>query len=60
MAKQKIKCDVENCKHNDNNDKMCELDEIKVSCDCNNNEAEKENTICKSFDCNSNENNKDE
>ena len=54
MANQKIKFDVENCKYNDNSDEMCELDEIKVSCDCDNNEALKENTICKSFECDSN------
>lgn len=54
MSNQKIKCDVENCKYNDNSDEMCELDEIKVSCDCNNDKADKENTICNSFECNSN------
>lgn len=59
MSKQNIKCDVENCKFNDNSTEMCELDEIKVSCDCNNNEAEKENTICNSFECDSNPNEKE-
>lgn len=54
MSNQNIKCDVENCKFNDNNTETCELDEIKVSCDCNNNDAEKENTICKSFECDCN------
>lgn len=54
MANQKIKCDVENCKYNDLSDEMCQLDEIKVSCDCNNNEADRKDTICKSFENDSN------
>ena len=43
-----IKCNVSNCKHNDNDKCVCKLDSIKVSCsgcDCTN----KEETICESY-----------
>lgn len=30
--KNKIKCDVDACKHNNTKDKCCELDSIKISC----------------------------
>ncbi len=52
--KSKIKCDVESCKHQDNEEKVCKLDEIKVTSgnDCNDDEVvENEQTICDSFDC---------
>ena len=52
--KSKIKCDVESCVHQNNDEKVCELDEIKVSSgsDCNDDEVvENEQTICDSFDC---------
>lgn len=29
-----IKCNVSNCKHNDNDKCVCKLDSIKVSCSC--------------------------
>lgn len=29
-----IKCNVESCKYNNNNDNYCTLNEIKVSCTC--------------------------
>ena len=47
---QKIKCKVESCKfQNDNN---CTLDEIQVGCDCKHNEATKnQETLCRSFEC---------
>lgn len=49
--KQKIKCDVDSCKHQNSDDKVCELDEIKVSCTCNNDECEcNDETVCESFD----------
>lgn len=49
--KQKIKCDVESCKHQNTDEKMCELDEIKVSCTCNNDECEcNDETVCESFE----------
>ncbi len=48
--KQTIKCDVESCTYNDN-DNNCQLDEIKVSCNCSNNDvSDKEETICNSFE----------
>lgn len=60
MAKKKnasIKCDVESCKHNDCSCGCgyCSLDEIKVSCTCNHDEAEhKDVTVCDSFECDCN------
>lgn len=48
--KQKIKCNVANCKYNNTKDCECNLDEIKVSCNCNNCDCEhKDATICDSF-----------
>lgn len=54
MSKNKqIKCDVANCKFNDNTDCCCTLDEIKVSYECASDDAtEKKETICDSFKCN--------
>ena len=50
---QKIKCDVEACKHNDCDSGCCDLVEIKVSCSCNPKDAEeKDATICENFECN--------
>ena len=52
--KSKIKCDVESCVHQNNDEKVCELDEIKVSSgeECNEDEVvENEQTVCESFDC---------
>ena len=50
MNKGTIKCDVESCKHNNCENVCCELDEIKISCTCNNNCCKKtEETICQSF-----------
>ena len=55
MAKKKkstIKCDVESCKHQNTEEGLCELDEIKVSCECSNDDCkENQETICESFDC---------
>ncbi len=49
--KQKIKCDVESCKHQNTEDEVCELNEIKVSCNCNNDECESnDETVCESFE----------
>ena len=36
MNKGTIKCDVESCKHNNCDNGCCELDEVKISCTCNN------------------------
>ena len=49
--KQTIKCDVESCKYNNTDDKLCELDEIKVSCICDNDDCRSnDETICDSFE----------
>lgn len=61
--KSKIKCDVESCVHQDSKDKVCELDEIKVSSadDCKDDEVEENSqTVCESFDCDKEECNCDE
>ncbi len=50
--KQNIKCEVTSCKYNVNS-KDCNLEEIKVSsnCDCsNNNVTHQDETICASFE----------
>lgn len=45
----KVKCDVKSCKYND--EKYCELDELDISCTCDNDCCEDmEETICKSFE----------
>ena len=45
----KIKCDVETCKHNDS--KQCNLDNVKISCNCGCNECNcVDDTICESFE----------
>ena len=47
---QNIKCKVFNCKFNNNTLKLCELNEIEVNCDCDNNKCDcKEKTICNSY-----------
>ncbi len=49
--KQVIKCDVHTCKYNNVDDDVCELDEIKVSCTCDNDDCDNTNdTICYSFE----------
>jgi len=45
---QTIKCNVESCKFNDCNNN-CELNGIQVSCTCDENKANKDETICESF-----------
>ncbi len=50
-GKQKIKCDVYSCKHNNKEDNICDLEEIKVSCTCDNDDCDCNNdTICYSFE----------
>lgn len=53
MAKKKnqtIGCSVDSCKYNDCDCNKCTLNEIEVSCDCD--EAqEKKDTICDSYSC---------
>lgn len=47
---QTIKCEVESCKYNDE-EGTCELDEIKVGCDCDNDKCScTEETVCQSFE----------
>ena len=51
MNKGTIKCDVETCKHNNCEKGCCELEEVKISCTCNNDECKNcEETICASFE----------
>lgn len=46
-----IKCDVESCKHQNTDKQECELDEIKVSCVCDNDDCTcSSDTICDSFE----------
>lgn len=45
----KVNCEVENCKHNDS--KKCDLDELDISCTCDDDEClDKEETICNNFE----------
>ena len=46
--KQKINCDVFDCKHCNCDDCLCELEKIRV-CNCNYN-CDKESTMCDSYD----------
>lgn len=53
---QKIKCDVSNCKYNDINDCKCNLDEIKIVCNCQSEMCKnKDLTICDNFEPQENE-----
>ena len=36
MSKKKINCNVVNCKFNDDKEYLCCLDDIEISCTCNN------------------------
>lgn len=48
--KNKIECDVDSCSYNNSNDNCCELESIKISCTCNNDECHCiEETVCQSF-----------
>ena len=52
--KQRIKCDVKNCRFNNHKDCVCNLNCIKVG--ANNNDCHsKEETICNSFKYNEKE-----
>ena len=46
---QKIKCSVDTCKFNDCDNKICQLQEIKVGCGCENPNC-KDDTVCNSFE----------
>ncbi len=46
-----IKCSVESCKHNNCEEGTCELEEIKVGCNCDGCDCTNEDeTICQSFE----------
>ena len=48
---QIIKCDVNNCKYNDEVDCLCNLDKVDITCTCNKNKCDsKIETICNSFE----------
>lgn len=47
---QIIKCNVTNCKYNNDTDYLCTLRKIDVSCTCNQDKCNnKKETICNSF-----------
>lgn len=47
---QTIKCEVASCKYNDEAG-ACELNEIKVGCDCDNDKCScTDETVCQSFE----------
>lgn len=47
---QTIKCDVTNCKYNDDTDYLCTLKKVDISCTCNQEKCKnKKETICNSF-----------
>lgn len=51
MKKGIIKCNVATCIHNDCNNACCSLDEIKISCTCDNDCCkETGETVCESFE----------
>lgn len=48
---QTIKCNVNNCKYNNEVDYLCNLEVIDVTCSCNKNTCNsKTETICNSFE----------
>ena len=49
-SNQTIKCDVKNCKYNNDAEYLCTLEKIDISCTCNNELCnDKLKTICNSF-----------
>lgn len=45
----KVNCEVETCKHNES--KYCDLEELEISCTCDNeNCSDKKETICNNFE----------
>lgn len=47
-----IKCEVENCKYQNNDKCECELEEIKVVCNCSEDDCCcSSDTSCASYDC---------
>ena len=41
MSKKKINCNVVHCKFNDDKEYLCCLDDIEISCTCNNEKCKK-------------------
>ncbi len=49
--KNTIKCDVDSCNHNNNEEGTCTLEKVNISCTCNNSSCSyPEETICQSFE----------
>ena len=49
-SNKSIKCDVYTCKYINCDEGTCVLDDVKISCSCDNGKCcSKEETICKSF-----------
>lgn len=49
-SNQTIKCDVSNCKYNDDVEYLCTLKKIDITCTCNEDRCNKKTeTICNSF-----------
>lgn len=49
-SKNNIKCDVETCIYNNCKENCCNLDSIKVSCNCCGDEvSSKDETICNNY-----------
>lgn len=47
---QTIKCNVTNCKYNNDAEYLCTLNKINISCTCNQSDCKnKKETICDSF-----------
>lgn len=47
---QTIKCDGKSCKYNDDQDYLCTLDSVDITCTCNKCDCkQKVETICNSF-----------
>ena len=46
-----IKCDVVSCDHNNCEEGTCQLDEVEISCSCDNDECvDCAETVCQSFE----------
>ena len=49
-SNQTIKCDVCNCKYNNDEKYLCTLKKVDISCTCNKEKCnDKKETICNSF-----------
>ena len=60
-SNNKVKCDVESCKFQNNEEGICELDEIQISCNCSNDDCDCcDETVCESFEYNEDNKNNDD